>query len=109
MLPAQRRHVLQEIFINGFAVIPDRLNCPFQIDGVPEHDGGCHQIEAGGAIALVFKTAIAQLAEPIEEDGSSQRVAGLALVQSGLDAAPQLDVLQPIQGKEAPLDPAQLA
>jgi len=59
-------------------MIPDRLDRPFQIDGVPQHDGGRHQSEAGGTIALVLKTAVAHLAEPVEEHGSGQSVAGSA-------------------------------
>jgi hypothetical protein len=34
MLPAERRQVLQEILIDGFATILDRLYGPFQIDGI---------------------------------------------------------------------------
>jgi hypothetical protein len=44
MLPAEGRQVLLEIFIDGLAMVLDRLDCPLQIDGVPEHDSGGHQI-----------------------------------------------------------------
>jgi hypothetical protein len=40
-------------------MIPDRLDRPFQIDGVPQDDGGRHQSESGGTIALVLKAAVA--------------------------------------------------
>lgn len=59
--------MLQELFIDGLATILDRLYGPFQIYGVPEDDSGGHQIKSGGAIALVLKAAVAQLAEPVEE------------------------------------------
>ena len=52
-------------------------------------------------------TAVAHLAEPVEKNGSGQCVAGLALIQSGMNTAAQLDVLQPIQGEQAALDTAQ--
>jgi hypothetical protein len=68
--------VLQKIFINGLAALLDHLDRPLQIDGVPQHYGGSHQIEAGSAIALVLETAV-HLAEPVEEHGSAQCIAGL--------------------------------
>ena len=42
--------MLQEIFVHGLAMVLDRLDCPLQVNGVPEDYGGCHQIEAGSAI-----------------------------------------------------------
>jgi hypothetical protein len=42
----------------------------------------------------VLEAAVAQLAQAVEEDGAGQGVAGLALAESGLDAAAQVDVLQ---------------
>lgn len=79
--------MLQKIIIDGLAMILDRLDGPFHVDGIPQHNGGRHQIETGGTVALVFKTAIAHLAEAVEKHGPSERVAGLALVQSGMDTA----------------------
>ena len=54
MLPAEGRQVLQEIFIDGLAMVLDRLDCPFQIDGVPEHDSQPHE----SAAASLIKSAI---------------------------------------------------
>ena len=72
--------------------IPQRLHGPFQVDRVPQHDGGHHPIEAAGAIALVLEAAVADFAQPVHEHGAGQRVPGLALVQAGLRAAPQSGV-----------------
>lgn len=35
------------------AGLADRGNRSLQVDGVPEHDGGDHQIQTTGAMALV--------------------------------------------------------
>jgi hypothetical protein len=37
---------------------------------VPENDGGDQQIEVGRPEKLVFESAVAQLAEAVEEDGA---------------------------------------
>lgn len=108
MLPAEGRQVLQEIFIDCLASILDCLYGPFQIDGVPEHDSGGHQIKAGGAIALVLKAAVAHFAEPVEEHGPGQGVAGLAFIQTGVNATAKLDVLQPVEREQGPFNPPQL-
>jgi len=68
--------VLQELFIDGLATILDRQYGPFQKDGVPADDSGGHQINAGGATALVLKAAVAHLAEPVEEYSPGQRANG---------------------------------
>ena len=76
---------------------------PFQIDGVPQHNGCGHQIEATGPVALLFKAAVADFAQAVEEHSPGQRVARLALVQSGLYTAAQLDALQPVQNEQRAL------
>ena len=57
-------------------------------------------------MSLLLVTPIPELTEAIEEDSSSQRVSSLALVQSSMNAPTEVDVLQPIQDKEASLDTA---
>ena len=46
---------------------------------------------------------------PVEEHRPGQRVTGLTLVQSGIDASVQLHALQPVQNKPRALNAAQLA
>src|SRR3546814_2272579 len=77
----------------------------FEIAGVPQDDGGDEQIEAGGAIGLVFEPPVAQLAELVEEECAGERVAGLALVESGLGAAAQVEIAQPVEHEDRALDP----
>ena len=104
MLPSKRRKVLQEVVINGPTLTPQRFYRPFQINRVPEHDGRNHQIETRGPVTLIFKAAVPNFTEPVEEHGSRKGVSGLPLVQPGLHAPAQLNVLQPVEGKERTLD-----
>jgi hypothetical protein len=90
VLPAQRRQVLQQAAIDGLAVATQGVRRPLQTDRVPQHDSRRHQVEAAGPVALLLETAVADFAQPVEEHGAGQRVAGFALVQSGMHAA-QLD------------------
>ena len=109
MLPAERRQVLKQRVIDGMAVAAQSVRCPFQIDRVPQHDGRRHQIETAGPVALLLETAVADFAQAVEEHGTGQRVARLALVQPGMHAAAQLDALQPVQDEQRALDATQLA
>ena len=63
-----------------------------QISGVPEDDRGDDKIEAGGAVLLVFVGAVADFAEPMDEDRARQAVAGLALVEFLAGRAPQFGI-----------------
>ena len=109
MLPAQRGQVLQLGVIDGLAVATQGVRGPFQIDSVPQHDGGSHQVQAAGPVALLLETAVADFAQAVEEHRAGQRVARLALVQSGMHTAAQLDALQPVQDEQRALDASQLA
>ena len=66
--------------MHSLATILDGLDRPFQIDRVPQYDGGRHQVEAGGTVALVLKAAVAHLAEAVEKHGPGQRI-GLNLAK----------------------------
>ena len=86
MLPSQWGDVASN-------VLRDRkgADCLFEIAGIPQDDGGYEQIEAGGAIGLVLEPPVAQLAELVEEERPSERVAGLTLVEPGLGATAQVE------------------
>ena len=109
MFPAQRRQVLQQRLIDGMAVATQGMRCALQVDRVPQHDSRRHQVEAAGTVALLLKAAVTDFAQPVEEHRPGQRVAGFALVQPGMDAAAQLDALQPVQDEQRALDAPQLA
>ncbi len=109
VLPAKRQQILQQSVIDGFAGLAQRLCCTVEIGGVPQNDGGCHQIEAAGAITLPPETAVADFAQPVEEYSPGQRVRRLTLVQPIMDSATQRNILQPVQNKNRARDPPQFA
>jgi len=108
VLPAQRRQVLQQRLIDGMAVTAQRMRRTLQVDRVPQHNGRRHQVKAAGPVALLLKAAVTDFAQPVEEHGTGERVAGFALVQPGMHAAAQLDALQPVQDEQRALDAPQL-
>jgi len=36
---------------------------PLQVNGIPQHNGCCHQVEATGPVTLLLKTAVADFAQ----------------------------------------------
>ena len=58
---------------------------------------------------LVLVGAVADFAEPMNKDGARQAVAGFALVEFAAGAAAQLRILDPVEGEQRALQPAQLA
>ncbi len=108
VLPSQGREVWQQRRVHRISEGAKGDGRALQIDRVPKHDRRGQQIEAAGAIALLLKAAIPNFSEPVKEHGPGERVPGLALVESGMDAAAKFDVFQPIQNEERALDAAQL-
>src|SRR5260363_286479 len=60
-------------------------------------------------MTLVLEATVSHLARPVKEDGSGERISGFAFVQPRVDAAVQLDVVQPIEGQHTTLDPARFS
>ena len=74
----------------GFA---QGLRRPFKVHGIPQHDGGRQQVQSTGAVALLLEAPVADLAESLDADRPGQGVARLALVEPGMYALAQFDVL----------------
>ena len=76
VLPPERREVSEKVIGNvlGLAQGSDRA---VQITRVPEGDGRDEKVEAGSAVLLVLIGAVADFAEPMNEDGARQAVARL--------------------------------
>ncbi len=80
------------------------VRCSFQIERFPQHNGGCHRVETGSAVALLPEAAVADFTRAVEEHSTSQRLARFALVKPDMHAAEQLDALQPVQDEQRTLD-----
>lgn len=74
------------------AVFAQCLNRPLHINRIPKDNSADDEIESACTVALILVTAIAEFTEPVQEDGTSQRVLSLALIQTNLHAATQFDV-----------------
>ena len=109
VFPPKRRKV-RKAFGRHWGPLP--IECSdslLQIDSVPKGDRGNNQIEATSLILQIFAEPIANCTATIEENRPSQRITRLAFVQTEMDAAPELRVLNPFQCKKCSLDPAKFA
>ena len=52
---------------------------------------------------------VAQLAELVEEERASERVAGFSLVETSLGAPAQVEIAQPVEHEDRAFDPPDLA
>lgn len=68
------------------AQLPDRT---VEIDRVPMNYGGGDEAQTRCAEALVFEGAVSNFSLAVEEHRTAQRVAGLALVETGMAALAQ--------------------
>ena len=97
MLPGQRDDVWQQLGRDLFPGIAQSFHGPAEINRVPQHDRGHHQVEARGAMTLVLEGPVTQLAQAMEEHGALEGVLRFTLVQADMGAPPQFRVLQPVQ------------
>ena len=61
-----------EVLPDGVAPFPEHLQSSLQVDGVPEDDGGHHQVEVVGSEVLVLKAPIPHLPQAVEEHSTGQ-------------------------------------
>ena len=80
-----------------------------EIDGVPEDDGRNGEIEPGSPIPLIFESAVADFAEAMKEHRPGERVARLALVETGIRPPPQRRIADPVEGKKRAFEASDLA
>src|SRR3954471_12583716 len=109
MIPFQRRNMGDEVVRDWDALIPDELHGSSQVGGIPQDDRVHDEIEAGGMVGHGLGGAVAQFAEPMEEDGPSQGMAAFPFVEIAMGAPPQLKIEQPVTREDGSLDPANLA
>ena len=97
-----------EVLLDGFASFPEHLQGSFQVDGVPQDDGGHHQVESAGPVVLILKAPIPHFSQAVEEHGAGQRATGFTLFHPSSHAAAQFYALPPVLDKQRALDALQL-
>ena len=102
MLPAQRGQVNKQI-IGDVLRLTQRGDGALEVSRVPKDDRGDKEVEAGGVVLLVVESAIADFAEPVDEDCPRQAVAGLALVELLAGRPPQFGILDPVESEQGSL------
>ena len=80
MVPVNRRNMLEQRLINGIFLGTHRVDCPFQVDRIPQDNRRHNQIEATGSVTLKLVGAIPDFAKPVEAYGASQCVFRLLLL-----------------------------
>ncbi len=75
MLPAQRGQVSQQM-VGNVLRLTQRGDGALEVSRVPKDDRGDEEVEAGSSVLLVFVSAIADFAEPVDEDCPRQAVGG---------------------------------
>src|SRR3546814_3627357 len=78
---SRRRHTscalvtgVQTCALPIYAAAAQMTDGAVEIDGIPERHGRGGEGQAGCTMALVLEGAVAQFAEPVEEDGAGERV-----------------------------------
>jgi hypothetical protein len=79
----------QQIVGNHCSLRAQLPNGTVEIDCVPVDNGGGDEAQARCAEALTFKGAVSNFPLSMEDHRASQRVAGLALVETGMAALAQ--------------------
>ena len=74
MLPAERGEMGKQCIGYHVATTPRDIQCPAEIDGVPQHDGGRDEGEAAGAVLLSLGRSVVQPPEAVETYSAAQRI-----------------------------------
>ena len=98
MLPAERRQVGQQRIGDVFD-LSQSIDGAFEISGVPKDDRRDDKVEAGGAVLLVFVCAVADFAEPMDENRPRETVAGFAFVEFLAGPASQIGAIDPVRAE----------
>jgi hypothetical protein len=76
----------EKIVGDGFAARAQLIDGAAEVDGVPEDDRSDREVEARGAVALIFEGAVADFAKTMKEHGSLESVVRLAFVEARIGA-----------------------
>jgi len=72
----------------------------FEASCIPQDGRGGDEVRPGNVVLLVLVGAVADFAEPMNENGARQTVAGFPLVQLLTGLAPQFGILNPARTNE---------
>ena len=108
MLPAQRGQVSQQDIWDVFGPTQN-LDGAFEISSIPKDDRRNDKVEAGSAVLLIFICAVADFAEPMDEDRPRETVAGFAFVEFLAGPASQIGVVDPVESEERAFQASQFA
>ena len=79
----------QQIVGNGRSLRAQLSDRAVEIDRVPVDNGGGDKAQARRAETLIFEGAVSNFSLSMEENRATQRIAGLALVETGMAALAQ--------------------
>ena len=108
MLPAERREVGEEP-VRNLLDLPQCGHGAIEIARVPQDDRGDQEVQARSSVLLVLVGAVADLAEAMDEDRARQAIARFPFVEFLAGLAAQFSIFQPVEGKQRPFQPPQLA
>ena len=74
VLPTKGRQVSEKVVGDVFDLAQGGDGA-VQITGVPQDDRGDEEVQAGGAMLLIFVGAVANFPKAVDEDGARQAVA----------------------------------
>ncbi len=80
VLPAQGGEVLEVLVGDPVSSVPQLLDGPLDVDGVPQRYGGAQDVQTARPVRLVLVGPVAHLAEAVEEDGLRPSGAGGLLI-----------------------------
>ena len=92
MLPSKGCDVRQQIVGNRRPLRAQLANGTVDIDRVPINNGDGDEAQARRAEALVFESAVSNFSLTMKEHCAPQRVAGLALVETGMAVLAQRQI-----------------
>jgi hypothetical protein len=92
VLPTERGDMGQQIIGNRGSLRLQLADGTVEIDRIPVNGGGGDEAQARCAETLIFEGAVSNFALTMKEHRTPQRIAGLALVETGMTALAQLRI-----------------
>jgi hypothetical protein len=104
VLPPEWREVFEKLRVDGLAVAWKGLNGALYIDRVPECDCRCDAGQTACPVALLFEAAVPDPPKAAEKHCSCECIARLPFFEAGVNAAPEVDALQPGEDEQGSFD-----